>query len=93
MTESHQGLRESLGAYALGHLEGAEEDDMRAHLVCCRDCRDEMAYLQPAANALARLRPRPAGPVNLTRNSTDKAAAAPPSRLNRVRVLRRGAES
>jgi len=54
MAESHEGLRESLGAYILGHLHGAEEDVLRAHLTCCHECRGELAHLQPAADALAR---------------------------------------
>ncbi|MHA7276423.1 zf-HC2 domain-containing protein [Arthrobacter sp. HLT1-21] len=55
----HRGLRESLGAYALGHLSPAEEYDMRVHLTGCPTCRAELEELAAAVSALALVR----GPV------------------------------
>ena len=40
MTEDdHRRLRELLGSYALGHLDGDEEASVRAHLDGCPACR------------------------------------------------------
>lgn len=51
--DSHQELREFLGAYVLGHLDAAEADAVRAHLASCDQCRAEVAELTPVATALA----------------------------------------
>lgn len=51
--DSHQQLRESLGAYVLGHLDTAEDDLVRTHLATCADCRAEAAELRPVVTALA----------------------------------------
>lgn len=48
----HQGLREMLGAYALGHLDHEERQGVRAHLDDCPACRAELAELQPVADLL-----------------------------------------
>jgi hypothetical protein len=45
-------LRELLGAYALGHLQGAELVGLEAHLEGCAQCRAELALLQPVAQML-----------------------------------------
>lgn len=44
--------RESLGAYALGQLRGAERVALEAHLEGCAECRAELASLQPVARML-----------------------------------------
>jgi Putative zinc-finger len=44
--------RELLGAYALGHLEGAELAGLEAHLEGCAQCRAELALLTPVAQML-----------------------------------------
>lgn len=46
MTEDHRGYRELLGAYVLGHLDGAEEAELRNHLEGCDECRAEEAELR-----------------------------------------------
>lgn len=51
--DSHQQLRESLGAYVLGHLDPAEQSAVRAHLDTCAGCRAAVAELSPVATALA----------------------------------------
>lgn len=61
----HRGLRESLGAYALGHLSPAEDHDVRVHLAGCAACRADLEELAPAVSALAQVRrpvPEPAMP-------------------------------
>jgi acyl-coenzyme A thioesterase PaaI-like protein len=44
--------RESLGAYALGQLEGDERAGLEAHLDGCPQCRAELALLAPVAQML-----------------------------------------
>lgn len=44
--------RELLGAYALGHLQGAELAGLEAHLEGCAQCREELALLTPVAQML-----------------------------------------
>ncbi len=44
--------RELLGAYALGHLQGAELVGLEAHLEGCAQCRAELALLAPVAQML-----------------------------------------
>ncbi|HWC47760.1 MAG TPA: anti-sigma factor [Solirubrobacterales bacterium] len=44
--------RELLGAYALGHLQGAELVGLEAHLEGCAQCREELALLTPVAQML-----------------------------------------
>jgi hypothetical protein len=47
----HRALRESLGAFVLGHLDADEAAAVRAHLDGCADCRaelDELASVVPA---------------------------------------------
>ncbi|MDD7963719.1 zf-HC2 domain-containing protein [Actinomycetospora lemnae] len=53
----HDRLREQLGAYALGQLEGAERDEVATHLDTCPACRAELAALAPLAGPLARIDP------------------------------------
>jgi hypothetical protein len=50
--DRHRALREFLGAYVLGHLDGADRDGVRLHLDECHDCRGEYAALAPLAVAL-----------------------------------------
>lgn len=44
--------RESLGAYALGQLQGDERAALEAHLEGCARCRAELASLEPVARML-----------------------------------------
>ena len=44
--------RESLGAYALGQLQGDERAGLEAHLDGCAQCRAELALLTPVAQML-----------------------------------------
>ena len=55
MTDDHRLLRELLGSYALGHLDGDEEASVRAHLDGCPACRSELAEIEPLAAALSEI--------------------------------------
>lgn len=50
--DDHRVLRESLGAYVLGHLDGTESARVRAHRDGCVSCRSEYESLAPLAVAL-----------------------------------------
>jgi hypothetical protein len=47
----------SLGVYVLGAIDPAERALVDAHLVTCRDCRDELAGLAGLPALLARVNP------------------------------------
>jgi putative zinc finger protein len=49
--------RISLGVYVLGAIDPAERAMVDAHLVTCRDCRDELAGLASLPALLARVNP------------------------------------
>jgi anti-sigma factor RsiW len=49
--------RLSLGVYVLGAIDPAERALVDAHLVTCRDCRDELAGLAGLPALLARVNP------------------------------------
>ena len=49
--------RLSLGVYVLGAIDPAERSLVDAHLVTCRDCRDELAGLAGLPALLARVNP------------------------------------
>ncbi len=55
--DEHRELREMLGSYALGHLDPAERDRVRAHLDGCAACRAELAEIAPLAARLAAVDP------------------------------------
>ena len=58
MTEdAHRALRESLGAFVLGHLDQTETARVRAHLDGCAACRAEYDSLAPLAVALREVDP------------------------------------
>lgn len=46
MTKDHRSYKELLGAYLLGHLEEAEEAELRRHLEGCESCRLEEEELR-----------------------------------------------
>jgi hypothetical protein len=51
--DDHRALRESLGAFALGHLPDDDAATLRAHLDQCADCRTELAEIEPVVLPLA----------------------------------------
>jgi hypothetical protein len=64
-TESCREWRESLGTYALGHLEGEDLTRLEAHLEGCPACRAEAAALASVANLLPHADPEHFGPAPL----------------------------
>jgi hypothetical protein len=62
-TEHNREWRESLGAYALGHLSDEERTSLEAHLEGCPACRDEAAALASVANLLPHADPERFGPA------------------------------
>lgn len=53
----HRGIREMIGSYALGHLDGTERLTVQAHLDGCASCRAELAELTPVVNRLVGIDP------------------------------------
>ncbi len=70
--DAHRELRESLGAYILGHLDPSEARRVRDHLEGCDLCRSEYAELAPVAAALRDV--DPAAVLDLPRPPADLAA-------------------
>jgi anti-sigma factor RsiW len=81
----HQGLREQLGWYALGHGTPEERAGVRAHVDGCASCRAELAELAPLAGRLEGLDPdrldeQPAPPAGLGEAVLARIAAEEPLR-------------
>jgi len=95
--QDHRGLREQLGAYALGQLTGEELGVVRAHLQTCAACRGEVAALVPVAAALRTVDPDrldqapPAAPplsaAVLQEVRSGRGAPSGPGRSRRVGLL------
>lgn len=62
-TERCRDWRESLGAYALGHLPAEERAGLEAHLEGCPDCRAEVESLSAVALLLPHADPERFGPA------------------------------
>jgi len=62
-------------AYVLGALEPAEAEAFRTHLATCIFCRDEVAALQPVADALPMAAPQYNAPSGLRRRVLAAARA------------------
>lgn len=62
-TERCRDWRESLGAYALGHLPAEERAGLEAHLEGCPDCRAEVESLSAVALLLPHADPERLGPA------------------------------
>ncbi len=92
----HRGLRELLGSYALGHLEGPEADRLRAHLDGCAGCRAELDSLAPLALRLGGVDPgaflEPAMPPPALAEDVRRAVAQARSERDADEVGRRRAE-
>lgn len=83
MTDGHRSIRELLGSYALGHLDGPEQITVAAHLDTCVACRTELAELTPLA----------ARPTGVDADRVEGTPGPPPELadrvLDRVRAERR----
>lgn len=53
--DAHRHMRESLGAWVLGALDGDERRQVADHLATCADCAREVAALSPLPGLLNRL--------------------------------------
>lgn len=92
MNDDHRTMREALGAWVLGSLDGADRRAVDAHLGECDECREEVATLSAMPGLLSRvtveevedsrLVPSPDLPMRLA----DRAAAS--ERALRVRLAR-----
>lgn len=80
-TERCREWRESLGAYALGHLSPEERASLEAHLEGCPECRAEARSLAPITRLLPHADPEHFGP-----------APQPPAALGERIAARIGAE-
>lgn len=78
MTADHsREWRESLGAYALGHLSDDERAGVEAHLEGCPDCRAELESLASVARLLPLADPERLGtPPSLPRGLGDRLMAS-----------------
>jgi len=71
----HEGFDDELASYVLGALPEAEARRFEAHLSGCGRCQEELARLQPAADALSRSVPQVAPPESLKRNLMETVRA------------------
>ncbi len=78
MTADHsREWRESLGAYALGHLSEDERAGIEAHLEGCPDCRAELESLAPVVRLLPLADPEQLGTApSLPRGLGDRVMAS-----------------
>lgn len=76
MTE-HDPFHDQAAAWALGALDDEEARRFADHLEGCGACRDEVARLQPVADALALSVPPAAAPPELRRSVMDAVRAEP----------------
>ena len=77
--------RQSLGVYVLGAIDPAERALVDAHLLTCRDCRDELAGLAGLPALLARVNPDEVSRIcadDAVRSAVDEPA--PPELLGTV---------
>ncbi|MEX2106339.1 MAG: zf-HC2 domain-containing protein [Solirubrobacterales bacterium] len=91
-TEHCRNRRESLGAYALGHLSAEERAGLEAHLEGCPGCRAEVDSLAGVALLLAHGNPANFGPAPKPSPELGKrieATIGAERRSNRRRVRRR----
>lgn len=82
MNDAHRGMREALGAWVLGSLDGEERQAVAVHIAACDECRDEVATLSAMPGLLSRL----------TVEEAADSTLVPPSDLP-MRLVARAAES
>lgn len=66
MSDRHDELRESLGAYVLGQLDDVARHEVEEHLATCDECRAERDEIAPLAAALSAVDPADVRPVGIT---------------------------
>ena len=57
MSPEHRQIRESLGAWAVGHLDPDEKAAVDAHLRSCSECREEAESLRQAGALISLVDP------------------------------------
>jgi anti-sigma factor RsiW len=84
----HRDCGDELAAYALGALEPAEAEAVRAHLETCAACRDELAALQQVVDTLPLSAPAHRTPARVRRRVLAEVhGRATPDRAARRWVL------
>jgi anti-sigma factor RsiW len=83
--DEHRAVRESLGAYVLGGLDGPEQAAVQAHLDGCPACRAELREIEPVVEPLRSVDPdridrTPVPPPWLGQQIVDRAMADRPTR-------------
>jgi hypothetical protein len=73
--------RPSLGVYVLGAIDPAERGLVDAHLVTCRDCRDELAGVAGLPALLARVNPDEISRIRADDTVRPMASDGPPEEL------------
>jgi anti-sigma factor RsiW len=87
VSDLHRALREQLGAFALGHLDRAESAELRAHLVTCLPCREELEAIAPLRRLLRGIDPdRVSRPLSSVAGKGDRPAAGRWVRGRRLRT-------
>jgi anti-sigma factor RsiW len=82
---AHGGLREMVGAYALGQLDLEQRAALDAHLARCAQCRAELDEIRPVARLLGVTRRR----ISLERDEPEYVPPLSPLLVARVRAGRR----
>ncbi|GAB3721162.1 anti-sigma factor [Nocardiopsis oceani] len=92
--DSHRGVRDLLGAYALDMLDDEQRASVAAHLDGCDECRAELDFIGPAAELLPladpdRVAQQPAPPPELGERvlAVVRTERAPRRRAHRTRHL------
>jgi anti-sigma-K factor RskA len=82
-THDHDGADDA-AAYVLGALEPREATEYLRHLTVCTRCREELAALEPVADALASAVPQVPAPPDLRRRVMRAVADQPHDEAERV---------
>jgi len=88
--ENHDELRDDLAAYALGALDEAEAERLRAHLEGCEECRRQLRWLEPAVELLPRTVEQLKPPERLRERLLDTVRAEAPEAREPPRPARDG---
>lgn len=93
-TDEHRAVRELIGSYVLGQLDGADHAAVRTHVDSCASCRAEARALSPLASSLRTLDPAhltstPELPPDLGERVVERIRQDRRAQ-NRSRLLRRG---
>jgi hypothetical protein len=88
----HERYREDVGAYLLGALPERERQAFERHLGGCRECREDVERLRPAADALPRsveqLEPPPSLKASLMEAVREGGAEREPAGRRRAGLVR-----